>query len=339
MLSSLRSSLCPLSESHERLGGRPTFSARVAAGFTLLELVVAIAIFGILAALLVPAVMQSRAAADRMACQSNLKQLMLAVSNYESTWRVYPNGLTFKYHLLPYIDQSAVYHARGPADPSNPWAMWEPIKGAAIPVYLCPSDPDTLIWEEASANYAGCFGSGIFPDGFNGMFGYWPPFSNPAYPSGPVKPADVIDGLSNTAALSELLVANGDLDAVLRTIYQLPRLYGPNERDALADFCEAIPDRPTSFGYLGNHLARGRPWYHGEIGSGLYNHVLPPNRPSCANQTHRPTGAMTAASLHPGGVNVAFGDGRVEFVSSSIDRRAWRDIASRVARAVGAPFP
>jgi prepilin-type N-terminal cleavage/methylation domain-containing protein/prepilin-type processing-associated H-X9-DG protein len=308
-------------------------------GFTLLELVVAISIIGLLAALLIPAVMQSRAAAERMACQSHLKQISLAVSNYESNWRVYPHGLTFRYDLLPYLEQKAVHDARGATDPSNPWVAWEPIKGAVIPVYLCPSDPETLIWTESSSNYAGCFGSGVFPDGFNGMFGYWPPFSNPAYPSGPVRAADVVDGLSNTAALSELLVANGDIDALLRTIYQTPRLYAPNERDALADFCESIPDSPTGFGYLGNGLARGRPWYNSEIGAGLYNHALPPNRPSCNNQTHRTTGVMTAASLHAGGVNVAFGDGHVEFLSDSIDRTTWREIGSRVARVVGPTVP
>jgi prepilin-type N-terminal cleavage/methylation domain-containing protein/prepilin-type processing-associated H-X9-DG protein len=319
--------MCPDGESRR---GSPGLCST---GFTIIELLVAVGIIGLLAAVLIPAVMRSRGAAERIACSSNLKQLALAVANYESTWRVYPHGLTFKYDLLPYLDQSAIHAARGAPDPVAPWVAREPIKGAAIPLYLCPSDPDTLIWMEASANYAGCFGSGVLPDGMNGIFGYWPPFSNPSYPSAPVEASDVVDGLSNTVALSELLVANGNADAPLRTIYQLPRSYGSNERDALADFCESIPDSPTAFGYVGNPLARGRPWYHGEIGSGMYNHILPPNRPSCNNQTHRTTGAMTAASLHPGGVNAAFGDGRVEFISNTIDRTAWRASGSRVTQA------
>lgn len=298
-------------------------------GFTLLELLVVIGVLGLLVALLLPAVQQSRGAAQRMTCQSHLRQIALAASNYESTWRVYPHGVTFKYDLLPYLEQAGVYHARGPVDDTDPFKSRETIKGAVISVYQCPSDPDTSVLKDASANYAGCCGSGVFPDGFNGMFGYWPPFSNPAYPSGPVKSADVTDGLSNTAMLSELLVGNGNQDAVLRTQYETPRSYGVNDRDALADFCEAIPDSPTTHGYRGNPLLRGRPWYHGNVGAGLYNHVLPPNRPSCSNQTHITTGAATAASLHAGGATVAYSDGRVEFVSSAIDRKGWRAIGSR----------
>src|SRR3989304_6136809 len=88
-------------------------------GFTLVELLVVIAIIGILIALLLPAVQAAREAARRLQCSNNLKQVGLALLNYESSNRVFPFGglgtqgggfgHSWWVRILPFIEQNAVY--------------------------------------------------------------------------------------------------------------------------------------------------------------------------------------------------------------------------------------
>src|SRR6188474_2683919 len=83
--------------------------------FTLVELLVVIAIIGVLVALLLPAVQAAREAARRMSCSNNLKQLSLALHNYEDTHKTLPpagidsNQMSWTVLLLPYMEQKPLY--------------------------------------------------------------------------------------------------------------------------------------------------------------------------------------------------------------------------------------
>ncbi len=155
---------------------------RLRRGFTLVELLVVIAIIGILVGLLLPAVQQAREAARRMQCSNNLKQLGLAMHNYESTYKKFPGGVgpwgccwgTWQVRILPYIEQNAayaIYQNLGGADPQPRYshANNRPVVSMRIPILTCPSDtPNAPLGASATLaaitnhNYAVNYGNTSF---------------------------------------------------------------------------------------------------------------------------------------------------------------------------------
>lgn len=301
-------------------------------GFTMIELLVSISIMTMLVSLLLPAVQQARESSRKMSCQSNLRQLGLAMMNFESVHSHFPDGPSHKYDLLPYLDQTILYHLKGEQDEQAPDSEWDDLRNAVLAVLICPSDPgetsaNGFLGDMAGTSYHANAGTGLLSDGFNGVFGYGDEAPK-IYADKVVKTADIVDGLSNTAAFSEALLFGHS--PRISSIWATPQEYfAPEEQASLTSYCESIPLDPLSYSYQAVDFPRGFPWYGGGMGNALYNHSLPPNRPSCTNGENIVTGVYTVSSMHRQGVNVAFADGHVQFVSENIDRNVWIEFGSR----------
>ena len=173
-------------------------------GFTVIELLVCVAVIGILVALLIPAVLAARNAARRMQCASNLRQLGIGIHSYEAAVGVFPagsNGGRFSLHamLLPYIDQQAVYAAIN-CDVSQSDLPNYTMRYLNVDTFLCPSDGNH---QPGLTNYAGNNDDGHNRHSGNGVFlsGYY---------QRNLRPADIRDGLSNTACMSEFVTGTYD---------------------------------------------------------------------------------------------------------------------------------
>src|SRR5690606_10425190 len=143
-----------------------TRSSARARGFTLVELLVVIAIIGVLVALLLPAVQAAREAARRAQCTSQMKQLGLAVLNYESSQKELPPAFTRRPeatsniipHILPYMEQANVpYHLDADDTGVTPEAQQNAkTKKLSIPVLACASSPPPNQSQVPASDYSIC---------------------------------------------------------------------------------------------------------------------------------------------------------------------------------------
>ncbi len=297
-------------------------------GFTLIELLVVIAIIGVLIALLLPAVQAAREAARRSQCTNNLKQIALAMHNYLDSRGALPAAqyLATSYSALtmalPQLEQSPLFAALNCDltydNPANTTVMFTQISS-----FLCPSDfPNRLPSRGAATNYMANKGQQVLwllPNGPNtGM----PPADGVFFAESATRFAEISDGTSNTAFFSERCLADGSNAIVSQPEDVFFHPAAPMTPDQAHQMCLAHDVKNLAFQFP---LFMGAPWLHGQH---TYQHISQPNGRSCGFfAALRAT--MPPSSRHPGGVNVAMGDGSVRFIKQTISLPTWRALGTR----------
>lgn len=317
-------------------------------GFTLVELLVVIAIIGILVGLLLPAVQAAREAARRMSCSNNLKQVGLALLNYETGHKAFPAQSTApgpgRQHVtmrgswftaaLPYVEQTGLYNSFASTahwhDPLNQAAA-----NARVPILVCPSAPerDSFEWtvlvdypgggpfsltprdfyDGAPTDYANVGGVGTQ------LNAALPPARRINDPRNcgvlqrrSSKLAEITDGLSNTILVVEC--------AGRPNLYQNGRL---------------VADGTTPKTWSGSRSVT-RPFPTGGVWASHNKGFLIDGAQGDGNTAIRPgtcgincSNDNEVYSFHTGGSNVLLTDGSVRFLSASL---AIEELAAMVSR-------
>ncbi len=282
-------------------------------GFTVLELAIVVSVIGILVGLLLVGINAVRDSARRTKCTSNLKQIGLALLNYESAYKVFPRGSGQQGHgplvcILPYIERGELFAT---IDFNVDVDENMTARDTRIDLYRCPS---TLAQERsARTDYALNRGDTLAMVRKDPWF-----FDEKFFP----RTHHFSKGLGGTALFSEICPR---VESVSKgAMFKLRKRHILNKQDS--DEFESECSGVASNGEL-SHVDNGRYWYGGGVAN--YFHIFSPNFKSCANGGLIQFSLYTATSMHSGGVNVLFADGRVEFMSDGVDNLVWRSFGTR----------
>lgn len=330
---------------------------RVVAGsgrfaFTLVELLIVIAIIAILVGLLLPAVQSTREAARRSQCANKLKQLALAVQNFENVNKVYPPTMSYNptapplstwsglARVLPYLEETSLYSFVTFNQPFNTIVTpdGELLSSHRIDTFMCPDELNDQVRinngqiDSYPSNYA--LNAGTWPvyDPRSPLGGLGPFFCNSR-----IRSSQISDGLSKTLMWAEAKTYT----PVYRTAPVTATI--PSQP---ADICSLTPSNYLLGPDLNSNMGHVE-WVDGKVYLSAFTTVFVPNTPVvctyngqqydvdfASNKEGSSTtaityAAVTARSYHPMMVNVALMDGSVRSVSNDVDRALWRALSTR----------
>jgi prepilin-type N-terminal cleavage/methylation domain-containing protein/prepilin-type processing-associated H-X9-DG protein len=286
--------------------------------FTLVELLVVIAIIAILVALLLPAIQAAREAARRGSCSNNLRQIGVALHDYEDSHRRLPAGAEWSnlgtsrgsilIFLLPFLEESALYDAFDfrVSNIDNTTLGGTPVGTRAISVYRCPSDSYEPVYQE------------LMPHSYAASRG----------------PTDVYDNPACSCNHPWQSFATSPLD-------DRRDFAGPFTRVGVPIGLKKVTDGLSNTIFFGEvrpecseHAQIG--WATTNNGNGYCTTIIPINYDSCdpaaADPCHRPCNWNTEVgfkSAHPEGAQFLFGDGSVHFVEETIDHQAYQHLGGK----------
>lgn len=312
-------------------------------GFTLVEVLVSVAIVGILVSLLLPAVQAARSAAQRVQCANHLRQLALAAHNYHLSHGMFPPGLNqFEFaappryrgtslftFLLPYVEQGTLADRWDYAAPLNNTVGGRQAPAAAVlSTFVCPADPIEENPVLAAGRYYGITSYGgnggtrsFHPDvaTCDGIFHTTGPASVPQPFQAPMRLSDIRDGTSQTLLFGERSHRDPHLRTFAVRSWAEPLQYlgkwsaiGGRQRIGDVTLSAAVPINyriPFDF----DHRDQATP---------------PPQLPGDF-ATYEDLRKCAYGSEHPGGAQFAFCDGSTHFLADAMHLDVLRGLSTR----------
>ncbi len=334
-------------------------------GFTLIELLVVIAIIAVLIALLLPAVQMAREAARRTQCKNQVKQIVLALHNYNEATNAFPigsrnhtrpltpgspimvagAGISFWVGLLPYLEQQALYNSlnitSGASGDLTQGANGPIINGVSLSFLICPSSPmpamenitaGANVYSVAMPSYVGISGASINSVGTG--YGAFGPTFNKNTPS-------PCAGITGEVSWSGMLVNNE-----VRKFSDVTD--GASNVAIIGESSDyVVTSNPVKWRWDAGGPTGG--WIRGNVSAGNYNTVTTPDRGYNLTTVMFPIGSRTTPmgntclnpspnrqliSAHTGGAHMGLVDGSVRFLSDELDLTVLKQLCTRADGAV-----
>lgn len=322
------------------------------AAFSLVDLLVVVAIVGLLVALLLPAVQAAREAARRAQCSNNLRQLALAAHAHHDALRRFPSGVDQRafaaspvyrgsslfVQMLPYMEQSGLREAWDFDDPQrNTLGGRGAVTAAVLPALVCISDeiPTNPI-ESGRAfygltSYGGNGGAVSYHPSsatIDGVFHTTGPASDPQPHQQSVALDDISDGASQTLLFGERNHDDANYESFAAATTWTTGLlawgwWAPDSGRRAVGHVVLSSAAPINWGFSVNHAARAS--------------ADPPINSRADFDRASDRRLSTFGSRHPGGANFALADGSVQFLVDSLSHAALQALSTRAGGEATAP--